>query len=134
MGNHRYPLMRPRSHLMQQLGGQYPQVVNSALDRYLWLVSIDVPIIWEQEWRFLVECCEGWDTAAQNPEDLGPELKSRVWKAINGKKGLDGRSGIRREFPDNIRRLSRFEAIAVIHEIEQRKLAHAEQEPATVSQ
>ena len=134
MGSHRYPLMRPHSRLMQQLVGQYPNSVNAALERYLWLVAIDLPIFFEEEWVFMMNCCKGWDSASQPPEDTACELKRRILKGLRRDETAIESLGISREFPYKISKLGRFEAIAVIHEIEQRKLAQADQESATVSQ
>ena len=114
---HKFRLMRPHSELVNQLAGEYPLSVNTALSRYLHLVAI-APDFSESEWNLLYDACNGWATQMEPPDVLAQGLVLQVQDAIGfeclGEKwGVDTDRLIAR-----LNTLSPVEAIAVIHKIE----------------
>lgn len=114
---HKYKLIRPRSALLDALPGQYPESVNVAISRYLFLVS-NPPKFSEAEWSLLKDACNGWWTQGEPPELLVQGLALQVDDAMT-LEGLAAKWKV--SSPDlrqKLENLTPLETMSVIHAVE----------------
>ncbi len=117
MNRHKFRLMRPHSKLAGQLPGEYPESVNTALARYLLLVSTP-PQFTESEWNLMRDACNRWATSMEPPETLKGGLILQISDAMcDSQLGSKWRVS-RPELMMKLESLTTAEAIATIHAIE----------------